>query len=299
MKYQQVLSSFYGSIWAILPEKLREIEDFLRARAFAATNAVGFPDSIPAGHATPLAGSVGVIQIVGTIAQRVGVMERSSGGISTQDIGAQLSEMAGNPKVEQIAMIFDTPGGSVFGVAELAAKVREVRKTKKVTAVVDSVAASAGYWLASQANEIVLTPGGQVGSIGVMAMHTDVSALEANAGIKTTLISHPERKGEGASEIPLSEVAREEIMGKVRAYYDMFIADVGKGRGVPSGKVDSKYGQGTMLMAADALEAGMVDRIATAEEFFARAVGKRRSPLAEELIQTLSARRRRVAEVLA
>ena len=67
----------------------------------------------------------------------------------------------------QIIFDLDSPGGVVYGVPELAAKIRAFRNTKPIYAVANSEAGSAAYWIGSAASKFYVTPSGQVGSIGV------------------------------------------------------------------------------------------------------------------------------------
>jgi hypothetical protein len=53
------------------------------------------------------------------------------------------------------------------------------------------MAASAGYWLASQCTEIIATPSGDVGSVGVYMCHTDYSTMNDRIGIKPTYVGVP------------------------------------------------------------------------------------------------------------
>jgi len=61
---------------------------------------------------------------------------------------------------------------------------------------VNSLCASAAYWIASQADEVVSTPGGLTGSIGVYTVHEDLSAASEAAGVKVTYISAGKYKTE-------------------------------------------------------------------------------------------------------
>jgi ClpP class serine protease len=91
--------------------------------------------------------------------------------------------------VRAIVLNIDSPGGSIFGTEELFNKIMAARGSKPITAVVNSVAASAAFWIASAADEIVITPGGMIGSVGVYMVHTDLSAAIAEDGVKETFIS--------------------------------------------------------------------------------------------------------------
>jgi ClpP class serine protease len=113
--------------------------------------------------------------------------------------------------------------------------------------------------------EIAVTPSGEVGSIGVFAVHEDVSKAAELAGVKTTLISAGPFKTEGNEFEPLTDEARTHIQSQVDQFYAMFLHDVASGRRVSAETVAGSYGEGRTLLAKPALEAGMVDRIQTLE----------------------------------
>lgn len=152
-------------------------------------------------------GGIAVIPVVGTITQRAGMMTEWCGGTSTQQISAALAEALRDDAVGQILMEFDTPGGSVFGVAELGDEIHEAAKTKPVIGVANSLSASAGYWLMSQCSQAYVTPGGEVGSIGVWMAHEDWSKAMADSGVVTTMVSAGKFKVEGNPYEPLGEDA--------------------------------------------------------------------------------------------
>ena len=128
-------------------------------------------------------------------------------------------------------------------------QIAAARKVKPVVASVNSLAASAGYWLAAQAGEVYVTPGGEAGSIGVWMAHEDWSAAMAEQGVKVTLISSGKHKVEGNPYEPLSEEARTFLQGRTDEYYAAFTKAVAKGRGVPIDAVRSGMGQGRVLGA--------------------------------------------------
>src|SRR5690606_12609791 len=111
--------------------------------------------------------------------------------------------------VGTIVLDVDSPGGGVYGVAEFAEEIYKARGQKRIVAVANSMAASAAYWIATAADELVVTPGGEVGSIGVYMLHEDWSGAYEKAGIKPTVIKFGENKAEGIDVEPLSESAQE------------------------------------------------------------------------------------------
>lgn len=211
-------------------------------------------------------GGIAVLPLHGTIVQRAGMMTEWCGGTSTQQFGAALDAAMADETVGQILIDVDSPGGSVYGVQELGDQIAAARKVKPVVASINSLAASAGYWLAAQAGEVYVTPGGEAGSIGVWMAHEDWSAAMAEQGVKVTLISSGKHKVEGNPYEPLSEDARTFLQGRTDEYYAAFTKAVAKGRGVPIDAVRSGMGQGRVLGAEAALAEKMVDGIKTFAE---------------------------------
>lgn len=206
---------------------------------------------------------IAVIPVVGTITQRAGMMTEWCGGTSTQQISAALADALRDEAVGQILMEFDTPGGSVFGVSELGDEIAEAAKTKPVIGVANSLSASAGYWLMSQCSKAYVTPGGEVGSIGVWMAHEDWSKAMAESGVVTTMVSAGKFKVEGNPYEPLGEDARAFMQSRVDDYYGAFVKAVARGRGVGVQQVRDGMGQGRVLGADEALAQGMVDGVAT------------------------------------
>jgi signal peptide peptidase SppA len=199
---------------------------------------------------------------VGTITQRAGMMTDWCGGTSTQQISTALADALRDETVGQILMEFDTPGGSVFGVSELGDEIQTATKTKPVIGVANSLSASAGYWLMSQCSEAYVTPGGEVGSIGVWMAHEDWSKAMAESGVVTTMVSAGKFKVEGNPYEPLGEDARAFMQARVDDYYGAFVKAVARGRGAGVQQVRDGMGQGRVLGADEALAQGMVDGVA-------------------------------------
>jgi signal peptide peptidase SppA len=189
-----------------------------------------------------------------------------------------LAKAAGDDKVKHIVLDIDSPGGAVDGIPELANQVAQVKRKKPITAAVNTLAASAAYWIASQANEIALTPSGEAGSIGVYTIHRDISAAAEQAGLKFTVVSAGKYKTERNPYEPLSDSAQANLQEGVDDFYDMFVKDVARGRGATADAVRGGYGQGRVLTAKRAVRAGLADRIATLEEVVGDIQDGRRPP---------------------
>lgn len=276
-KYAHIIKAITRRPWALHPDYLALMLDIVQFRADGGVLAEEeIQARIDAASNGPRKGSarsatVAVLPIYGVISPRQNLFSATSGGTSVESIRADLREALADPGVDGIVLDVDSPGGSVDLIDELAAEIRAARGQKPIVAVANTMMASAAYYLGSAADEIAVTPSGSVGSIGVVAIHEDMSKADEMEGIKPTFIYAGEFKTEGNPHEPLSQTALATIQADVDAFYGMFVSAVAKGRSYNGRKVSvdqvrSDFGKGRMLLAKDALAAGMVDRIATLEE---------------------------------
>lgn len=303
MKYHHILAAFAAEPWAMQPEKLDALTRFL---VFKAGGGELSGEEVAAritkkkdAEIARESGAVGVIPVYGVLAQRMNMMAEISGGTSYQSLTRSLHEAISNPEVKAVVLDIDSPGGAVPGTDELATVIRRLRGgDKPIIAQVNSLAASAAYWIASAADEIVVTPSGRAGSIGVYTMHDDVSVALEKAGIKRTYIAAGEFKVEGNEAEPLGEDARAFVQERVNRSYDRFVASVAEGRGVTKSKVLDSYGKGRVFFAEELIDRGMADRIATLEETLSR-FGATTEPEAIRKVKTANASRSEAADFLA
>ncbi|MDE2100076.1 MAG: S49 family peptidase [Patescibacteria group bacterium] len=272
-RYPHVLQAVSEAPWAILPAKLLAIRDLLAFRAAGGhltdeeiRERVGSPRAAQPLRVTPAqgGGKVAVLPFYGTVAQRMGLLAQSSGGVSTEAFAQLFQQAMDDPTVAAVVIEFDSPGGSVFGVEELAQRIYDARgQGKPIVAQVNPLCASAAYWVASQCDEIVATPSAQVGSIGVYTIHTDLSAQNEQLGEAYTVISAGKYKAEALPFGPLTPEAQAAIQDEVNASYGMFTQAVARGRGATPDEVRNGYGQGRMVGARQAKTLNLVDRVDT------------------------------------
>ena len=282
LKYRRIVARVYSTPWAMQGNRLADVMDVL---AFQSSGGkltedeirayVGI-DAVKGKRVENVQGGIRVLGLRGIISHRMEMMDDISGpgGTSTEAFGQRLAEAVADPSVGAIVVDVDSPGGSVDGVPELAAQIRAARDVKPIIMVANTLAASAAYWLASQATEIAITPSAEVGSIGVFAAHRDISAQLEQDGERVTLISAGKFKTEANPYEPLTDEARAALQGKVDAAYHKFISAVADGRRATVDAVAADYGQGRTLDAEAALEAGMVDSIETMDQVIARVRGR-------------------------
>lgn len=271
-RYARVSAVLTEQPWALLPGRLEALIAAVD-RHEAGRQVTVLENLVEArmqGPTVQKSGAVAVLPLHGTIAQRMNMMTALCGGTSSELFGQAFDQALADPSVAAIVISIDSPGGQVAGTEELARKIFQARGSKPIVAVADSLAASAAYWIGAQADQFVASPSSQVGSIGIVTAHTDVSKAEEMQGQKTTVLAVPPAKAEAHPYGPLTEDAHAQAIGALQPFYDLFVKAVARGRGISAADVRDGYGQGRVLAALPAKDAGMVDRIETLSEVVAR-----------------------------
>jgi len=217
-------------------------------------------------------GKTALVTIDGSLVNRGAWMGKDfcTGLVSYEGINAQLDEVAVEAGIENVILDINSYGGEANGMAGTARKVRELRKTKYVIAVINDVAASAGYGLASGADEIVVSETSVVGSIGVVMLHLDRSAEMAAKGVRPTFIHAGAHKVDGHPFGPLPEGVRADMQRDVMAFYDQFLGVVEAGRGKSRLNVKrARETEARTFIGQSAVDAGLADRVASLDDVLA------------------------------
>ena len=282
MNKQLLLSEFLTTPWALMPERLQAMSGILTRWSageppsdetmFQVNTDRVLRDTRKQMAAASTGSGIAVLPLYGVVTQRGNMVDDISGpgSSSTQQFTSVLRQMLADDTVGQILIDIDSPGGSVYGVSELASEIIKARAQKPVIAVANSLAASAAYWIGCSASEFYVTPGGEVGSIGVWQAHFDYSKALEEDGVKPTLISAGKFKVEGNPYVPLDEQAQAFMQSRVDDYYNAFVEAVALGRGVSINDVKTGMGEGRVLGADAALAQNMVDGIATFDDVLAK-----------------------------
>ena len=289
MKTELLIAEFLSTPWALMPERLNAVSAVMArwsshapatAEVLAGIDIDKLAREARRQTATSVSGGgIAVLPLYGVITQRGNMIEDVSGpgSVSTQKFAAALRQALADESVSQILIDIDSPGGSVYGVAELADEIVAARAQKPIIAIANSLAASAAYWIGCSASEFYVTPGGEVGSIGVWQAHFDYSQALAAEGVTPTLISAGTYKVEGNPYAPLEPEAQAFMQSRVDDYFLAFSKAVAKGRGVPIAQVRNGMGQGRVLGADAALEQKMVDGIVTLDDTIRKMLAKARA----------------------
>jgi signal peptide peptidase SppA len=275
-----------GHVWALdvsrlevyAPRALEQWATVLEAgdpagRAIAATvlEARGRAAVDEADDGTRIAGALAIVPVHGFLSARPSLSSLFFGGTALSDLRRTFQALKTMPRVREVYLEVDSPGGSVYGVHETWLAIRELDAVKPVTALVTGLAASAGYWLASAARRVLITPSGDAGSIGVYGVHEDRTQFFAAKGIVHTVIAAGTHKAETLEVQALTDGAKGRLQRLVDAKYAQFVADVAVGRKTTPEAVRQGYGEGGVLCAEDALAARLVDAIEPTDVTYDRA----------------------------
>jgi len=298
-----------NSPWAITPAKLEEIRHVYSVHASngkidRATIEAAIGDR-KSNELPPLYvdGKVAVVPIFGVMAKRMNMIMEFSGGCSTELVARDFKQALADPNVHAIVLRIDSPGGTVAGTQTLADLVRSARGQKPVVAFLEDCCASAAYWVASAAERVVLANGTtDVGSIGVVAAHVDVSRAEKKAGVKTTEIYAGRYKRIASNYEPLSDAGKQTIQDMVDYTYSIFVSNVAEHRGVSVDAVLQDMADGRMFSGQQAIDAGLADGMATLDDLIAELNGAKPASITQGAkhmditIETVKAKAPEVAE---
>jgi len=250
-----IIDKVWREPWAIKPSVHHAIQSSLTA-ALNGERATHYDDDDKAQDGDELfqADGVSIIPISGIIGKHLSLMETTCGGVDVDSIGLALDAAVMDSSTDTILLYFDTAGGTVTGVPELADKIASASKVKRVVSYTSSLCASAGYWLASQAEAFYCSTSAEVGSIGVYLALLDESERLAAEGVKVNAFTGGKYKLAGSSFKPLTEEERELFQADVDYWYDQFKSAVLSKRQL----ADSTM-QGQSVVGAKAVELNLVD----------------------------------------
>ncbi len=215
---------------------------------------------------------VAVVPVVGPIFRYANFFTYISGGTTAEDLSKDFTTALEDPSVRAIILELNSPGGEVAGINELSKMISAAREVKPIATYVGGAAQSGGYWIGSAAGEIVVDETALLGSIGVVMGVRDTSERDSKSDVKNIEIV--------SSQSPFKRVdvstdaGRAVYQDTVNSLGAVFVDAVAANRGVSAEKVLADFGQGKSLVGADAVAAGMADRVGTLEGLIAEMSAK-------------------------
>lgn len=287
-----------GTPWAIQPDALEQLLT-IAARDHEVT-----PEALEAYRAEAVArsatleqrGPVAVLNVQGPLFRRANMFTEFSGATSYDILRRDLQVALDNRDIRSILLNIDSPGGAVNGCGELAKAIYAAEKP--VVAYVGGMGASAAYWLATAARQVVIDDSAEVGSIGVILGMTDTSEQDRARGVRDIeFVSSQSPMKNPDPDAPAGAASYQKRADDLAA---VFLEAVAKHRGLTAEDVAAEFGQGGVLVGAEAVAIGMADRVDTFEGTLARlatetdfprapAVKDRRRPAAHDELAAPSA----------
>jgi len=221
---------------------------------------------------------VGILTARGPMFRYANLFTEISGATSYDTLRTDLQAALDSKDIRSIALNIDSPGGEVNGASELAQAIFDARKVKPVVAYVGGFGASAAYWLASAASEIVIADTAVLGSIGVKAAVRDTRKTEESRGVRQHEFISSQSPFKSRMADLDSEDGRARIQRLVDSQAQVFVEAVARYRGIAADDVIEKFGAGDVKVGSRAVAAGMADRLGSFEEVIADlSRGSRRS----------------------
>lgn len=284
---RRIFNALAADPWAIAPDWLRAIaaiadrEDLSPALIDRLADYHGItPEAVqsrvgqrPDGsYRMRLRDGVAIIPIDGPIFPKATMLQMISGAASLQLIALDFAKALDDPDIRAIVLELDSPGGVVGGISEMAGTIRGARGRKPIVAYVDGVAASAAFWLAAAADEIVIGDTGVVGSIGVVAQVT-VQEKPDQAGERTYEIVSTNAANKRPD--PTSEDGRAQIVARLDALESVFVGSVAAYLGMSASELVAAGDNGGVRVGSDAVAAGLATRLGNFEDLLTELTGRR------------------------
>ena len=182
-----------------------------------------------------------------------------------EELLKRLEAIRTSPEVKGVILSIDSPGGTTVGGESTFEAVRKLAGDKPVVAEVGTLAASAGYMIASAADHIVARKTSIVGSIGVLIQYPDVSGLMDKLGIKLEEVKSSPLKASPSPFKPTNDDERSMVRKLILDSYDWFVGIVADRRKMTHEQALA-LADGSIFTGRQALANHLVDAVGGEQE---------------------------------
>lgn len=216
----------------------------------------------------PRTGSrIGLLVVEGPIVDG----ESVPGSVGGETVARMLSQVRRDDHMAALVLRVNSPGGSVFASERIRREVKLLREAgKPVIVSMAGVAASGGYWIAMNANQIWAQPATITGSIGVFGIVPTFAGSLEKIGVRSDGLGTTSLSGAFRLTRPLSAEARQILQSGVEHTYNRFIREIAQARDMGIDAVD-RVAQGRVWSGADAARIGLVDELGGLDQAVAAA----------------------------
>ena len=255
-----LIDAIAASPWLITPEMLNTIIGIVEGGISNPDVIAATPPEKVTEDGVQIRGKVGIIDIIGPIFRYANLFTDISGATSLEQLTRTFDAALAEPSIATVILNIDSPGGQANGIHEFAEMIYQARTEKHIVAYVGGVGASAAYWLATAANELVIDDTGIVGSIGVVLQVQKKDDSKIEIVNSTSPMKRPD---------PEDDAGRKSIVELLDTLAGVFIENVARNRDVSVEEVQEKYGKGGLIAGAKAVTIGMADRLGSFESLVA------------------------------
>ena len=269
--------------WLMLPEMLDTLLSIADRQANPEALEARLGHKLENTRSVSVRDGVAVIPVTGPIMRYANLFTRISGATSTQELATDLQAALDDPGVKAIVLNMDTPGGEASGINELADMVYAARGKKPIKAYVGGTAASAGFWIASAADEVVIDDTALIGSIGVVVEVAVRDAADGEKRYTITSSNAPNKRPDLGSE-----EGRAQISKPIDALANVFVSKVARNLNLDPAEVPAKGDHGGLLVGAQAVKAGLAHRIGSLESLITELAASAKSAKPATTMRKLS-----------
>lgn len=260
----RILSRIKSEPWAITREVMDTIMEIAQRENMS-------PEAVAQKLGRPLENTydvefrdgVAILPVQGPLFRYANLFTMLSGATSYDLLARDFAKAVDDPNVSSILLNIDSPGGEANGVSEFADQIAAARGKKPIVAYVGGMGASAAYWLASAADEIVASDTAILGSIGTVMSVKDTRERDEKSGVKTYEVVSSQSPYKRTD--PASDAGRQKMQDLVDSLSEVFVAKVAAYRGTTTDDVLENYGKGGVFVGQAAVNAGLADSVGSYE----------------------------------
>lgn len=260
----RILSRIKSEPWAITREVMDTIMEIAQRENMS-------PEAVAQKMGRPLENTydvefrdgVAILPVQGPLFRYANLFTMLSGATSYDLLARDFAKAVDDPNVSSILLNIDSPGGEANGVSEFADQIAAARGKKPIVAYVGGMGASAAYWLASAADEIVASDTAILGSIGTVMSVKDTRERDEKSGVKTYEVVSSQSPYKRTD--PASDAGRQKMQDLVDSLSEVFVAKVAAYRGTTADDVLENYGKGGVFVGQAAVNAGLADSVGSYE----------------------------------
>lgn len=247
----------FGQPWAITEFGLEMVQGAAEQAGVIEAILARAGDRPRGAELTQIRDGVAIIEVIGPIFHYENIVTWITGFPSAEGLMQEIQAANDNPEVDSIVLQIDSPGGQVGGVSELSKFIR-TSDEKPIIAYVGDMAASAAYWIAAAADEIVAADTAEIGSIGVVFS----MRRRQNNSLEIVSSVSPKKRPD-----PETDDGRRVIQERADAIAEVFVQAVMEYRALT--REQAVVLQGNMAIASSAVDLALVDRIGSLEGLIA------------------------------